>query len=225
MAGYASGADDVQELVVTASKRAVLSELGDYKLYTLPEPTTLASRQTKQVQFLEQRSVAFDRLYVFRYGGDEHDEGEFVPATSLLRLKNETKTGLGKPLPAGAVTVMQAPSGGGAALLAGQWRIRDTAVGLPVELELGRAMDVQVNVIKTDFGDGPNDTDWTDIEATFLNDKPVAVTLEYRQANQGDGFRIAKASRRAGTKNGDAQWVIRIPARGQASISYRVYGD
>ena len=35
---------------------AIQSELGDYKLYTLPEPTTVAARQTKQVAFLDQHA-------------------------------------------------------------------------------------------------------------------------------------------------------------------------
>jgi hypothetical protein len=219
-----AGGDGVEEIVVTAQKRATLSELGDYKLYTLPEPTTVASRQTKQIQFLEQRRVPFERLYVFRYDGDEHDEGELQPATALLRLRNEAKAGLGKPLPAGAVTVMQAAAGG-APVLSGQWRIRDIAVGLPVEIELGRAMDVQVNVIEADAGDGPNDTDWIDIEASFVNDKPVAVTLEYRQANQGDGFKVTDASRRPVNKNGDAMWTVRLPPGGRETLRYRVYSD
>ncbi|HEY0647591.1 hypothetical protein [Phenylobacterium sp.] len=216
--------EGLEEIVVTAERRATLSELGDYKLYTLPEPTTVASHQTKQVQFLEQRGVRFERLYAFRYDGDQHDEGELEPATSVLRLKNETKAGLGKPLPAGAVTVMESP-GSGASLLVGQWRVRDTAVGLPVELELGRSMDVQVNVDETGYRSGPNGTDWTDIQATFVNDKPVAVTLEYRQANQGDGFKVTKASRRSTNKNGDAMWLIRLPPRGQETLRYRVYSE
>jgi hypothetical protein len=224
--GYAFGAagEGVEEIVVTAQRRATLSELGDYKLYTLPEPTTVASHQTKQVQFLEERRVPFERLYVFRYDGDEHGEGELEPATALLRLKNETRAGLGKPLPAGAVTVME-PAPGGMLVLAGQWRIRDIAVGLPVELELGRAMDVRVHVTETDFGEGPNDTDWTDVEATLVNDRPVAVTVEYRQANQGDGFKVAKASRRSVNKNGDAMWIVRLPPGGQQTITYRIYSD
>ncbi|HLZ82777.1 MAG TPA: hypothetical protein VKQ54_04365, partial [Caulobacteraceae bacterium] len=37
---------------VAARKLAIESQLGDYKLYTLAEPTTVAARQTKQVLFL-----------------------------------------------------------------------------------------------------------------------------------------------------------------------------
>ncbi|OYX90674.1 MAG: hypothetical protein B7Y78_13700, partial [Caulobacter sp. 35-67-4] len=55
-----------EEITVTAqrAKMAEQSELGDYKLYTLPEPVTLAARQTKQVAFLDQKGVAFQRLYM-----------------------------------------------------------------------------------------------------------------------------------------------------------------
>ena len=54
----------VEEAVVTAQRRklAEQSELGDYKLYTLPEPVTVGARQTKQVAFLDQKAVAFQLL-------------------------------------------------------------------------------------------------------------------------------------------------------------------
>lgn len=225
--GYARGGSEVvEELVVTGSKRATLSELGDYKLYTLPEPTTVASHQTKQVLFLEERAVPFERLYTYRYiSRGEIDDAEVpFPATAVLRLKNEAKAGLGKPLPGGVATVME-PGVGGAPVLAGQWRFKDTPVGLPVEIELGRAPDVRLAITELDDGDGPNDTDWIDIEATFINDKPVAVTVEYRQANLGDGFKVTRASRPAGRKNGDAMWLIRLQPGETATLKYRVYSE
>lgn len=129
------------------------------KLYAVPEPTTLAARQSKQVSFLSQSRVPFTRLYMFKVDEDSiMKENDLVPrpATTLLRLQNKESDGLGKPLPRGVISVME-PGNAGIAL-AGQDRIDDTPVGLPIELTLGRAMDVwiepRVTEEQTIEGDG-----------------------------------------------------------------------
>jgi hypothetical protein len=50
-----------QEVVVTGA--AIQEQLGDLKLYRVPEPTTVASRQSKQVRLLDRTSIPFTHLY------------------------------------------------------------------------------------------------------------------------------------------------------------------
>ena len=123
-----------------------MRELGDYKLYAVPEPTTIAARQSKQVLFLGEARVPFTRVYTFTVDEDSiMDDNDFQPRQPIvtLRLQNKQSDGLGKPLPAGVVSVME--SGGAGAVLAGQDQIDDIPVGLPVELELGTAMDIWID--------------------------------------------------------------------------------
>src|SRR4029077_16095409 len=126
--------------------RARQSELGDYKLYSLVEPTTLAARQTKQIRFLHQRVVKFDKLYVFRaddWFGFENDPVQ--PATMVLRFENKTGDGLGLPLPAGEVSVRQPQAVvGGRDLFIGEHGVRDVPVGEEFELPVSPASDIQV---------------------------------------------------------------------------------
>ena len=217
MPAMAPSMDGLEEIVVTATRRATQSELGDYKLYTLPEPTTVAAHQTKQVQFLEERGVPFERIYSYLFTDD--GEGADAPVV-LLRLKNEARAGLGKPLPSGTVAVMEAAPGG-APVLAGQRRIKDTPVGLPLEVELGQAMDVLVTVTLTEDEKVSGHTE-AEVSASFVNDKPVPITLEYRQGVLGDGFKVIRASRRAGRKDGEAIWTLRLKPGQRADLSYRV---
>jgi len=119
-----------------AEPRAKQSDLGDYKLYTLDEPTTVAAQQTKQVMFLHQPAVAFDTAYVFKlapngYPTDAHGAG---PTQTTLRLQNKPAKGLGLALPAGAVSVRQ-PQGGSQRFI-GEPQLRDVSVGEPFELEI-----------------------------------------------------------------------------------------
>src|SRR5690606_37553068 len=92
----------LDEVVVTGSRIARQGELGDYKIYSLPEPTTVAARQTKQVRFLERDGVAYERVY--RAGVLNADE-ESRPTGVVLKLRNEERAGLGVALPGGSVAV------------------------------------------------------------------------------------------------------------------------
>lgn len=213
------GRHDIQELVVTGSI-ATHTDLGDYKLYTLPEPTTVASRQTKQVLFLEQKAVPFERVYVYRYDNGFADEDE-EPVRAVLRLKNEKAAGLGKPLPLGVVAVME-PGPRGTAVLAGQATVRDTPIGLPMEVLLGEAMDVSVKVTVLEDEDAPGDRTVETIEAAFANDKSIPITLEYRQASSAEGFRLAGGSHPTGARNGDPTWTVRLNPGERKTLRYQV---
>jgi hypothetical protein len=213
-------AASLDEVVVTSAKRqAVLSELGDYKLYTLPEPTTVAARQTKQVAFLDQAAVPFERVYVYRldpYAAPDPEAARQAPDV-VLRLQNKAQSGLGKPLPAGTVSVME--PGGGGLVLAGQQTVRDTPVGLPLELVIGRAMDLVVapRVISDLRAD---DLHTRSMAVAVANGKPGPVVLEFHQPRIGRDFAISGASGIATAKAGDEVWTLRLRSGERAQLSY-----
>ncbi|MES2035904.1 MAG: hypothetical protein V4466_17185 [Pseudomonadota bacterium] len=209
----------VEDIVVTAQRVAVQSELGDYKLYSLPDPTTVAAQQTKQVLMLQQEAVPFERVYQLRVDADGPPADR--PATALLRLKNTTAQGLGKPLPAGVVAVMDT-SASGRPVLIGEEKVRDVAVGLPLEIELGRAMDIVTRsrvVTRTGSPSRPRAT----IEVEVANRKSVPVVLEVRQPGGGQrGFRIFQESARHRMEAGDPIWTLRLAAGERAILTYGV---
>ena len=217
---------DLSEVVVTGSRvpLAVMRELGDYKLYAVPEPTTIAARQSKQVQFLNQADVPFTRLYRFTIDeGAITGNNDFMSwqPTALLRLQNKKSDGLGKPLPAGVVSVMK--QGGPAAMLAGQDTIEDTPVGLPVELELGPAMDIRIDPRITEdrrIVVEDHHEQRVAVEVRLGNDKPVPITLEYRQPSGGENFRIVSESHSHTLKDGNIQWTLRLRSGERAVLRY-----
>jgi hypothetical protein len=219
-----------QEIVVTAQQRveAQMRELGDYKLYALPEPTTIAARQSKQVRFLTQDDVPFTRLYVLRVDESALAENDFQPQRPIvtLRLQNEKSDGLGKPLPAGIMSVME-QSTPAAAVLAGEHKLNDTPVGLPLDLELGQAMDVwiepRVTAERTIERAGFKEHH-ADIEVRLGNDKTVPIIIEYRHPGDHDGFRVVSESRKHTLKYGDPQWTFRLRPGGRASLRYSLRG-
>lgn len=209
----------MEEIVVTGSRIARQGELGDYKIYTLPEPTTVAARQTKQVRFLEREGVAYERVYrAYVPNGNE----EARPMAILLKLKNEEAAGLGVALPGGSVAVMQ-PDGAGGVLLAGQDRFVDKGVGLPVRLTFGESPDVQAQtrlVKSTSTTRGAVTTNRSEIEATVTNARAEAVMVELvADAATSRGFRIRRQSVRSRIDDtGYPVWTLTVPANGAATL-------
>ena len=212
-----------EAMVVTANRIAVQTELGDYKLYTLPDPTTVAAHQTKQVIMLEQSAVPFERIYVFDVQDGHQDGGTYAPQ-AVLRLTNTLARGLGKPLPGGAVSVME-PGPRGGLILAGEKRMKDIAVGLPVEIELGGAMDISVRAT--------NLRDWrvgrkrrVEVETAIANDKAVPVIVEIREARTyGPGFKVVRESLRHHSDRGYEVWTVTLAPGERKVLTYTVQVD
>jgi len=209
----------LREVVVTGSRIARQGELGDYKIYTLPEPTTVAARQTKQVRFLERENVAYERVY--RAGVLNPDE-ESQPTAIVMKLRNEEGAGLGVALPGGSVAVMQ-PDGAGGVLLAGQDRFEDKGVGLPVRLTFGESPDVRVQTRLVKSGSstrGAVTTERTEVETTVTNARSEPVTVELVADAAGQrGFRIRSQSVRSRVDDtGYPVWTLSVPANGAATL-------
>ncbi|HEY1073343.1 DUF4139 domain-containing protein [Brevundimonas sp.] len=210
----------VEDIVVTGSRIARQGELGDYKIYTLPEPTTVAARQTKQVRFLEREGVAYERLY---RAGVLNADDESRPTEIVLKLKNEESAGLGLPLPGGSVAVMQ-PDGAGGVLLAGQDRFVDKGVGLPVRLTFGESPDVRVQtrLVKSNRTTrGALTTARSEVETTVTNARSEPVTVELvAGAAMQRGFRIRSQSLRSRIDDtGYPVWMVTVPANGAATLT------
>ncbi|MEN5177927.1 DUF4139 domain-containing protein [Brevundimonas diminuta] len=207
------------DIVVTGSRVARQGELGDYKIYTLPEPTTVAARQTKQVRFLEREGVTYERVY--RAGVLNADE-ETQPTAIVMKLRNEEGAGLGVALPGGSVAVMQ-PDGAGGVLLAGQDRFEDKGVGLPVRLTFGESPDVRVQTRLVKSGRstrGAVTTERTEVETTVTNARSEPVTVELvADAAMQRGFRIRSQSVRSRVDDtGYPVWTLSVPANGATTL-------
>jgi hypothetical protein len=241
----ASGIEDesfeLEEVIVTGIRGtplAVRERLADYQLYRLPERTSLASRQTKQVAFLDKPRVEIDRFYALRIGGfdsddsvlDEFDDGDtVVPARIRIGWRNVASDGLGEPMPAGIVRFFEADTKG--RVFVGDASMLDSSVGTPVELGIGRALDVTMMLA------GFTEPDvnplllitrriYLPLRWVVRNDGPAPVTFELRQGPTElfENQRVRRASVAPGRKSGDYMWRLIVPAHGEATLSYELGG-
>jgi len=203
---------------------ATQSELGDYKLYTLPEPTTLAANQTKQVRFLDQKGAPYRRIYRYRVGAPlldalhaPHILRQPPGAIITLKLVNETAQGLGKPLPSGHVVVMAAV--GGQQMFAGGDRLEDTSIGADVALALGRSPLVSVQPEVVSAFKTPDAHQAYDLAVTVANAGRDVALVEVRQG--GNPYLKVRTEDRPHTlQDGDLCWTVTVPPGGRVMLHY-----
>jgi hypothetical protein len=199
-----------ENLVLTAT-RASHEELGDVKLYRIPEPVTMAANSQKQVAFLEQSGVRVELVYRQRLYPE--NDGEIENSDRFLVTRNRTQEGLGVPLPAGSVQLFT--DAGGRPILIGEGTIPDRAVGEDVEIKVGEATGVMSLIEGEDSGD-----DWEDHVLTVTNDQAAAVRYEAEFEIEEDQTFRPRA--RLGRRDGRPLWTVTVPANGTASLRYRL---
>jgi hypothetical protein len=222
----------VHEMMVTARKQAIESQLGDYKLYTLAEPTTVAARQTKQVLFLDQPEVKFATVYAHTVEPVDEMPSDsrptdltLQPADVVLRLDNTVAAGLGRPLPAGSVQLrqLQAVAGGHELLLGEPALDRDVPVGEPFELRLGQASQVTLAERLTSDQPRPGGRVGQTFEVIATNAKAQSVTVEIRHDRAGaGGFKVTAESAPHADRAGDPLWRLTLPPGGGQTLTYTV---
>ncbi|WP_380880028.1 DUF4139 domain-containing protein [Sphingomonas sp. DBB INV C78] len=221
-----------EDIVVTAQRRAEVAmsapvaammagqeELGDLKLYRIPERVTVAANAMKQVAFLDRRKIAFDRVYTVIV--DMGDENETQAAEIRLRTKNVAGRGLGLPLPSGQVAMFE-PSAA-RPMLIGEAPLDDIAVGQDVELRVGDSPQVQFAQRMLDEGeDGEDRRRQRRYEIELTNANPHPVTVEVSLRRYSTELHLVGPSARLEQKNGRPLWIAKVPANGTARLRYKV---
>jgi hypothetical protein len=229
------GGGDLEEVIVTGSRRsmAVRENLADYQMYRLPAHTDLNARQTKQVAFLDKPDVKIERFYSIRLASGEdsvEDIEDVMPASIKIGWRNRAADGLGEPLPSGIVRFFE--ENAASEVFTGDAKLGDTPVDTPVELRIGKAIDVGLTV--DNQGEEPamnplvllTHRVYLPLELRISNAKPKSIIMEIRQGPLEDleDMRVKGASMAPQRKGGDYMWRLTVPANGEALLSYKVGG-
>jgi hypothetical protein len=200
------------------TETASRERLGDFYLYPLPERTTIANRQTKQVSFLDVSGAAAQRAYEYRNPWlGTTDEAQ--SASSVLRFSSSREQGLGDALPAGIVRVYQRDARGNAQFV-GESAIGHTPMGSDLGLTTGQAFDVKVHPV-VERRERVNDARWrTTMRYTLTNARPQPVTVDLIQSGLSGDVRIAEESQRSERRSADeVLWRVQVPANGEATVT------
>lgn len=227
----AAAAPRLAEITLTAPKKVEQEQLGDLKLYRVPDRTTVASRQSKQVRLLDRSSIPITRVYGADLAADENAVS--APAHLLLRTLNDSAHHLGLPLPSGRVAVFA--SRDGATLLQHESNLRDLAVDEEVEIDMGESSDVQVASQGGKTGDSAHAETLPQVPGILRlrpadvgavnhvdvsNARSTEIHFELR-LRLPEGGRVVRADHPLSTKNGRPIFRLTIPANGTVTLRYQ----
>ncbi|HEV7660964.1 MAG TPA: DUF4139 domain-containing protein [Allosphingosinicella sp.] len=207
-----------QALRQAGTESAGRERLGDFYLYPLPERTTIANRQTKQVSFLDVHNTPAARAYEYRnawLGTAEQPQS----ANTVLRFSSSRDQGLGDALPAGTVRVYQRDARGNPQFV-GESAIGHTPMGSELGLVTGQAFDVKVKPVVERRERLGTDRWRTTMRYTLTNARPNAVTVDLMQSGLWGDTRITQESMPSERRSADdALWRVPVPANGEAVVT------
>jgi hypothetical protein len=221
-----------QEVVMSAQRNVQQEQLGDLKLYRVPDRTTVASRQSKQVRLLDRLAIPINFVYSADLSTNEPTTS--VPASLLLRTMNTTANHLGLPLPSGRIAVFA--TRGAEKLLQHESGVRDLAVDEEVEINMGDSPDVRVTALKERTTIDPDRTQSLPLVPGVLmprsaqvddvrhvdvsNARATEIQFEVR-LRLPEGGRVVRADHPLGSKNGRPIFRLTIPANETVTLRYQ----
>lgn len=199
---------------------ALEEQLGDLKLYRVPEQVSVNAKGLKQVAFLDKSEVRGRFLYRATCDPWSRMQDGLAGAEILLVTRNDEEHGLGAAMPMGGFTLFE-PSSAGELLVAEQ-ALRDYAVGQEIEISLGDSAQVFSECART-VEIEPNEKDgrpWVTMKAVLSNANAAAawvrVVLGWARDWQIAGVR--------GLRLKDGQHVVELelPANERRELTFRM---
>lgn len=219
-----SGADNiivtgmVRQRAAAPAMMANEEDLGDLKLYRVPEPVTVSAKAQKQVAFLNKEGVTGRFVYVAEC--DPFNDGaDLDPTRILLVTENTERRGLGVALPDGGLALYE-PAGEAGDQLVAETRLRDFAKGQDIELRLAESSQVFAScsaAAGSEVDDGGQR--WTPLSALASNANPAPVTIRYDLGWSGD-WEVQGAR----TRIKDGRLIVEgvVPGNSRRALTWRV---
>jgi hypothetical protein len=218
------------EMVMKNAMRAeqfAQENFSEYHLYTLGRKTSVEDKETKQISLLQGSGVPVEKRFVVN-GQNFYYHNQQNPGTPLkdnvmvyYKFKNEEKSGLGMPMPAGNVRVYQKDSKGNI-LFVGEDRIDHTPKDESLNIHIGNAFDVISERKQTDYKRVDTHVWEMEFEITLRNHKDTPITVEVNEPIGGDWEMLASSYKYTKTAAWAAQFNVPVAANGTSVLKYRI---
>jgi hypothetical protein len=203
----------------------------EYHLYSLNRKTSIFDQESKQISLLNATRFPIRKVYVVNgqnyYYRQASQPGAPIkdPVQVFYKFKNDEKTGLGMPLPAGTIRVYQQDSRGGS-LFAGEDHIDHTPKDEEIGLHIGNAFDIVAERKQTDFkslsGFLSGHAYEFEYEITLRNHKDIPITVEVNEPIGGDWEMLNSTYKYTKTAAFAAQFDVPVDKNGTSVLKYRV---
>jgi hypothetical protein len=227
--GAAGGVAPLNMKALAANREAQFAQenFSEYHLYTLGRRTSVEDKETKQINLLEGSGVPVEKLFVvdgqnFYYHNAQSPGAPLKDAVKVFyKFKNDEKSGLGIPLPAGNVRVYQQDSKGGT-LFAGEDRIDHTPKNESVTVKIGNAFDVVCERKQTDYKRIDTHVWEMEFEITLRNHKDAPIVVQVNEPIGGDWEMLSSTHKYTKTAAWAAQFNVPVEANGTSVLRYRI---
>jgi len=213
----------------------------EFHLYSLPRPTTLRDRETKQVEFIRAAGIKARTTYVYNGAAigpqfrnwnpeairNNRDYGtQSNPKVWVLReFENSEANGLGQPLPKGRTRFYRRDSADNRLEFTGENAIDHTPKDETVKIYTGDAFDLVGERTRTDYQlNNRQDQAEEAFEIKLRNRKaePVEVRVTERLYRWTNWEIIQKSHDFTKTDAQDVEFRVSVPAGGETVVTYRV---
>ena len=226
---YARDAAAAKAMVMRAPEAPQFAQeaFSEYHLYTLGRRTSIFDKESKQISLLSATSVPVEKVYVvegqqFYYHNYQHPGSPLKDLVKVYyKFKNEEKSSLGIPMPAGAVRVYQADTKGGVQFV-GEDRINHTPKDESLSLHIGNAFDVVCERKQTDFKKLSDRLYEMEFEITLRNHKETPITVEVNEPIGGDWQMLESTHKWTKTEAWAAQFNVPVAKDGTSVLKYRI---
>lgn len=211
----------------TAADQFVQESFSEYHLYSLGRRTTIHNNETKQINLLSGSSVPVEKIFVvegqnFYYHNYQHPGTPLKdPVKVFFKFRNDQKSGLGMPMPAGVVRVYQADSKGGVQFV-GEDRINHTPKDEMLTIHIGSAFDVVSERKQTDFKKLGGSLYEMEFEITIRNHKSSAITVDVNEPIGGDWQMLESTHKWTKTAAWAANFKVPVEKDGTSVLRYRI---
>ena len=199
----------------------------EYHLYTLQRRTSIQNNESKQISLLNGTNIPVEKYLQVEgqayYYRNPQGIGNAIPqpVKVFYRFKDDEKSGLGMPLPAGTVRVYQADSKGGVQF-AGEDTIDHTPKDETLRIYVGNAFDVVCERKQIDYKKLASDLYEMEYQIALRNHKDGPVTVEVREPVGGDWEVVNSNYKWTKLDSSTIGFEIPVEKDGAATLDYRV---
>jgi hypothetical protein len=223
-AGGAAGIDSdfaAKGTVPMAQPTAV----GELYAYKVPSVASVGQEQMNRVKMISSTRVPIQKDYSIRindagayysYSGQNPQRQNANLAISLV---NEEKSGLGMPLPAGAVRVYDATSSDSTAFVGAAY-LGDTPKNQHVDLTLSKVFDVYSDSRTLKVARVDKHTTRHTFEVVIHNEKKAGVDVRVVQSMYGKKHLVTESANGKQIDSQTRQWTIQVDAGGQKTLTW-----
>jgi hypothetical protein len=215
------------DALVAKEKQFQQESFSEYHLYSLGRRTSVEDKETKQISLLQGTGVPVEKVFVVKgqnfYYHNQYNPGspQKDPVMVFYKFKNEEKSGLGMPLPAGNLRVYQQDSKGGV-LFVGEDHIDHTPKDETVTVHIGNAFDVVAERKQTDYKRIDTHVWEMEFEITLRNHKETPITVEVNEPIGGDWEMLSSTYKFTKTAAFAAQFKVPVDKNGTSVLKYRI---